>query len=188
MPLLTVAGGAWDGVPLVTKAGGLGTDGALGAAVAAVRAAARDGGADTRPLVAITMGDPCGIGPEIIAKTLAGAGPHRLARFVVIGSPERMQFGVDACAGVTLAVNTVARPEDAKHEPGTIDVYSPFAYDLDRIETGVVGPEAGRCAAEWVIAATKLAVAGRIDAIATAPLNKEARRKRSTVPRNTRPD
>merc|ERR1719498_432010 len=124
------------------------------------------------------MGDPCGIGPEIIAKCMARSECHDLANYVVIGSPQRMKFGIDAAGlGAKLRVLIVSKPGEALCEFGTIDVVSPFKIDHEAITTGVVCPEAGRCAAEWVIAATKFAVDGEIDAIATAPLNKEAMHK-----------
>ena len=172
VPLLALVGGAHDGLAVVTKAGALGSNGALVNAVRAVRSIDASHRASL-PLIGITMGDPCGVGPEIIAKALAKPECHALARFVVIGSAERMQFGIDS-TNTPLTVRVVASPEEALCTLDVIDIVSPFDVDLTQIETGVVGPEAGRCAAEWVIAATKFAVAGSIDAIATAPLNKEA--------------
>ena len=177
VPLLSVVGGAYDGMPVITKAGALGSDQAL---VNSVLAAQRlDVSRRARlPLIGITMGDACGIGPEIIAKSFVRAECHAVARYVVIGSPQRMQFGIDA-AGLTdrLKIRVVPSPADALCELDTIDIVSPFKINHDAIVTGVVCAEAGRCAAEWVIAATKYAVRNEIDAIATAPLNKEAMHK-----------
>ena len=173
VPILKVRGGGSDGKYLCTKSGALGDRHCLVQCVDRIRSFKT--GVDKRPLMGITMGDCCGIGPEIIAKALMRADMKNVAKFVVIGSPERMIFGIDAVAGCTLTVKTVAEPEEALSAPdGVVCVYSPFKYDLTKIKTGIVCPEAGRCSAEWVIAAVKLALAERIAAIVTAPLNKEA--------------
>ena len=173
VPILKVRGGGNNGKYLCTKAGALGDRHCLVQCVDRIRSFKT--GIDKRPLMGITMGDCCGIGPEIIAKALMRTDMKNAAKYVVIGSPERMQFGIDAVAGCTLQVKTVAEPEEANDAPdGVVCVYSPFKYDLSKIKTGVVCPEAGRCSAEWVIAAVKLALAERIAAIVTAPLNKEA--------------
>ena len=136
-------------------------------------------GSDLRPLIGITMGDPCGIGPEIIAKALMRTDMRSVARYVVIGSPHRMAFGINAISGCKLAVKVFTKPEEISqlaqnYNEDTVYVYSPIKHDETKFKTGVVCPEAGRCAAEWVIEAVKLAKANRIAAIATAPLNKEA--------------
>ncbi len=126
-----------------------------------------------RPLMGITMGDPCGIGPEVILKALAHEESYRVCRPLVIGHPEILKRDM-GMAGVRLDVRIVDRPEDGAFECGCIDVWCPIDVDVDQIEIGKVCREAGRAAAEWVIHAVDLAMADRIDGIVTAPLNKEA--------------
>ena len=58
-----------------------------------------------------------------------------------------------------------------------VECYSPIQYEMAHMQQGKVSAEAGRCAAEWVIAAVQLAMAERVDGIVTAPLNKEAMHK-----------
>jgi len=128
---------------------------------------------DKRPLMGITMGDPCGIGPEVILKALAQEESYRACKPLVIGHPEVLYRDM-AMAGVQLDVRVVDRPEDGAFEFGCVDVWCPGDVDMDQIAMGEVCCEAGRAAAEWVIRAVDLAMADRIDGIVTAPLNKEA--------------
>ena len=128
---------------------------------------------DKRPLMGITMGDPCGIGPEVILKAMACEESYRVCKPLVIGHPEILKRDM-AMAGVRLDVRAVERPEDGAFEFGCVDVWCPIDVDMDQIEMGEVCCESGRAAAEWVIRAVDLAMANRIDGIVTAPLNKEA--------------
>ncbi|MCY3870732.1 MAG: 4-hydroxythreonine-4-phosphate dehydrogenase PdxA [Gemmatimonadetes bacterium] len=128
---------------------------------------------DKRPLMGITMGDPCGIGPEVILKALAHEESYRVCKPLVIGHPAILKRDM-AVASVRLDVRVVERPEDGAFEFGCVDVWCPVDVDVDQIEMGEVCCEAGRVAAEWVIRAVDLAMANRIDGIVTAPLNKEA--------------
>ncbi len=130
-------------------------------------------GLDKRPLMGITMGDPCGIGSEVILKALAREESYRVCRPLVIGHPEILKRDM-AMAGVRLDVRVVERPEDGAFEFGGVDIWCPVDVDVGQIAMGEVCREAGRAAAEWVIRAVDLAMADRIDGIVTAPLNKEA--------------
>jgi 4-hydroxythreonine-4-phosphate dehydrogenase len=170
-------GGHCDGMALVTKGGALGTSSALVEAVRAVRAVSAPPLAEDRqslPLLGLTMGDPCGVGPEIIAKALMLQNMHAAARFVVIGAADCMERGIAAVKGCNLKVNIVAQPEDASADTTVVNVWSPFESSMSEMALGIVSIEGGRCATLWVREATRLAVEKRIDAIVTAPLNKEA--------------
>ncbi|MCZ6634997.1 MAG: 4-hydroxythreonine-4-phosphate dehydrogenase PdxA [bacterium] len=168
--LCRVRGGPYDGIPLVTKGGALGEEDAFVRAVDRLKARVDD--AD-RPLLGITMGDVCGVGPEVIAKALAHPEVYRLCRPLVIGHPAVLRAQLEF-VGARISVREVASPEGGRYRAGEIDVWNPLEVDLEQIETGRVCREAGRAAAEWVIAAADLAMVDRIDGIVTAPLNKEA--------------
>jgi len=126
------------------------------------------------PRIAITMGDAAGVGPEVIVKTLAHADLYERCRPIVVGDSERLKKAMDA-TGTHLAVR--ALPVDgiagAKYEAGTID-----CIDLKLIPAelpwGKLSPVAGDAAYQFIKVATDLAVAGEVEAICTAPLNKEA--------------
>ena len=126
-----------------------------------------------RPLLGITLGDSCGVGPEVVLKALAHEQVYRQCRPVVIGHKDILLRDM-AMSGVNLSLKDVATPEEGVFEWGTIDVWSPMEIDISQIHMAQTCKESGRAAAEWVIAAVKLAMAERIDGIITAPLSKEA--------------
>ncbi len=170
-PACRVSGGLCDGLRVITKGGALGQRDTLTRAVRYLERPRAN--PDQLPLLAITMGDVCGVGPEIIAKAFALDDLYRLCRPLVIGDVTAL---TDACRIVdaTLQIRTVEGPEDARFKSGTVDVMNPIALGFDTWEKGVVSPAAGRAAAEWVVEAVALAMAERIDGIVTAPLNKDA--------------
>jgi len=126
----------------------------------------------TPPLVAVTMGDPAGIGPEIIAKTFADPGFHARNRALVVGDAGMLERAAHLL-GVPLRINGIPEPEDAAFEPGTADVLQVGELPLD-LPFGELDARAGDAAFRYLERATRLAGAGRVAAIATAPLNKEA--------------
>ncbi len=128
---------------------------------------------DSRPLVGVTMGDPAGIGPEVIAKGYAAASDH--ARLVVVGNADVLAAAVDIC-GLDLAVRAVAHPEEATGDPSTVEVLDLDEVDAGALERGVVDEAYGRASLAYVERAIDLAVAGEIDAITTAPINKQSTR------------
>jgi 4-hydroxythreonine-4-phosphate dehydrogenase len=126
-----------------------------------------------RPLVGITLGDPAGVGPEIILKALQDADVYETCRPLVIADRAALERAGKAL-GQAPPLNPVASPADGKYTLGTLDLYDVGSPDLDDLEWGKVQDFAGRAAFRYVETATRLALAGEIDAMATAPLNKEA--------------
>lgn len=124
------------------------------------------------PLIAVTMGDPAGIGPEIIAKTFADEDFHDEGRTFVVGDAGIMQK-TTRLLKLPLHVNAIASPEEALFEPDTIDVLAVGELPED-LPFGKLDARAGEAAFRYVEKATELASAGGVGAIATAPLNKEA--------------
>jgi 4-hydroxythreonine-4-phosphate dehydrogenase len=126
----------------------------------------------SRPVVAVTMGDAAGIGPEIIVKALARQQVYDGARPVVVGDAARLGRAVEL-TGVRLGVTAVDGPADARYQRGVVDV-----IDLDCIPAdlpfGKLSAAAGEGAYRFVETAVDLAMRGDVDAICTAPLNKEA--------------
>lgn len=128
-------------------------------------------------LLALTMGDPCGIGPEIIARAVAsGAAPGA----VVLGDVAVMRRAVAQC-GLLLPVARLDDPVDALQlPPGCLGVWAPpglSAADpapLVSLPMGQISARAGAAAACCIEAAAHLALAGRVAAIVTAPVHKEA--------------
>ncbi len=128
---------------------------------------------DDRPLVALTMGDVAGVGPEVIARAWGESPLRTLARPFVIGSRPVLERAL-ACVGVLASVEPIARPEDAHPSARVIPLLEATEVDAASIPPGRVDPRAGRAAYDFLITAIDLALAGRIDALTTLPLHKEA--------------
>src|SRR6476469_969283 len=126
-----------------------------------------------RPLVGVTPGDPAGVGPEITLKALAEADLYELSRPLVIGDRGVLERAAQAI-GVTPRINVIRRPADGRFEVGTIDLLDLANVELDSLEWGQVQAQAGRAAFDYIRTAIELALEGEIEAIATAPINKEA--------------
>ena len=118
------------------------------------------------------MGDPAGIGPEIIAKTFADPDFHARNRALIVGDAGMLERAAQLL-GLPLRINEIPAPEDAAFEPGTADILQVGELPPD-LPFGELDARAGDAAFRYVERATRLASAGRVAAIATAPLNKEA--------------
>ena len=126
-----------------------------------------------RPVIAITMGDPCGIGPEVIVKALAEPAVHALCSPIVVGSLPAMEAAL-ALTGAPLTPRPIETPADADDGPSLVNIIDPQNLDPNQITVGQISPPCGRAAMEWVTAAAHLALDGSVKALATAPVNKEA--------------
>ncbi len=129
-------------------------------------------GAKYRPMIGITMGDAAGVGPEIIVKTLMAKGIYSRCRPVIIGDGGIMERAV-AIVKATATVRRIGDVGEAHFVYGTLDVLDLKNLPLD-LPFARVDARAGRAAYEYVERAVNLAMRGELDAIATAPLNKEA--------------
>ncbi|MEN3303553.1 MAG: 4-phospho-D-threonate 3-dehydrogenase / 4-phospho-D-erythronate 3-dehydrogenase [Pseudonocardia sp.] len=122
------------------------------------------------PLLGLTVGDPAGIGPEVVL-TAARDPRAEVARLVAIGSLAALRSAA-AVVPDAPALRAVSSPAEARFEPGTLDVLT-VPSDV-AVPVGRLSAEAGQIAFEGVERAVDLALAGDIDGIVTAPLNKEA--------------
>jgi 4-hydroxythreonine-4-phosphate dehydrogenase len=128
----------------------------------------------TRPLIAITAGDPCGIGPEVVLKALAHDAVYAQCRPLVVGDARVLRRALGWLPDLDLALNLVAAPDAGRYVAGTVDVLDLHDADPAACPVGQVSAAGGRAAVEAVFRACDLALAGAVDAIATAPLNKAA--------------
>ena len=126
-----------------------------------------------KPAIAITMGDPCGIGPEVVVKALADPRVYASCRPMVIGNTYAMNQAIKA-TGLPLAIRETNDPTTAGEDPATVDVVDIHNLNPEDINVGQLSVPCGKAAMEWVTKAGELALAGIVDGIATAPLNKEA--------------
>jgi 4-hydroxythreonine-4-phosphate dehydrogenase len=126
-----------------------------------------------KPFIAITMGDATGIGPEIIIKSLLKNNIYRICYPIVIGESRTMSKTIKAL-GLSLQLNIIEHAEKAVGQPGTIDIIDLKNLDEKDIMTGKICPACGRAAMEYIERAAELSLTGEIQAIVTAPINKEA--------------
>lgn len=126
---------------------------------------------DRKPVVALTMGDPAGVGSEVIVKGHVRACEY--ATPVVVGDASVLRDAVDVCQS-SLPVRSIDGPDEARDDPDTVDV-----IDLDNVDDlsyGDLREEYGEASLEYVERAIELARSGAVDAITTAPINKQATR------------
>ena len=129
--------------------------------------------ANYRPITAITMGDPAGIGPEIVVGTMLDKEIHEVCRPFVIGSIAIMDRAAKVL-GKELKYNKISDPDEAKYEYGVVDIMETGDYDTDSIVWGEVQELAGRMSVDWIMKSIELGMAKKIDAVSTAPTHKRA--------------
>lgn len=128
----------------------------------------------TLPILAVTIGDVAGIGPEITAKSLLGHDDVRTRCVpIVIGDEAAMRRGVLDVGGDPAAIRVITSVADARNEPGTIELLQ-TGPSLEHVEQGVLSAAAGDASYRFVVEACRLARAGEVQGIVTAPLNKAA--------------
>ncbi len=125
------------------------------------------------PWIAVTMGDPAGIGPEVVARAVTDAEVLDVAAPLVVGDARVM---ADALRLVGAAATVVPVQDVPARRPSTEEV---FVLDLHNVPwpglpRGRVSADAGRASYAYVEQAVRLALAGKVAAVATAPINKEA--------------
>jgi 4-hydroxythreonine-4-phosphate dehydrogenase len=124
------------------------------------------------PIIAITMGDAAGIGPEIIMKALARPEVRTLCRALVVGDAARLR-SAGTIVGTSLEVNSLNEPRQARYAQGTVE-----CIDLKLVPPehpySVVSALCGEAAYRYIERAVSIVAAGLADAICTAPLSKEA--------------
>lgn len=138
-------------------------------------AAANSTDQDSRPFIAVTMGDGAGVGPEVTVGALVAENAYRDCRPVVIGDTYRLRLGAKAL-GVEADIVEVASVGEAVFEPGRINVIDPKLLPAD-LPWGQESAEAGNAAYHYIRIACELGMSGQVQGICTAPLNKAALHK-----------
>ncbi|MCX7710589.1 MAG: 4-hydroxythreonine-4-phosphate dehydrogenase PdxA [Clostridia bacterium] len=126
-----------------------------------------------RPVIGIPMGDPAGIGPEIIVKSLLDKKLYEVCKPLVIGNYEVLAQAVRIC-GLDMKLNTIGKAEAGTYKAGTIDVIDLGNVDIKSLEIGKVQALGGSAAFEYIQKAVELASGKEVAAIATTPINKES--------------
>jgi 4-hydroxythreonine-4-phosphate dehydrogenase len=125
------------------------------------------------PVLAVTMGDPAGIGPEIAIKTFAKQETYLKCKPVLVGHAVTITDTLHQL-GTKLQTNCIQKISDAKFKFGTIDIISIGENYTDIIEKGKISAEAGDIAFKSVVKAIELAKTKEVDGTVTGPIHKEA--------------
>ncbi|MGE5192593.1 MAG: 4-hydroxythreonine-4-phosphate dehydrogenase PdxA [Deltaproteobacteria bacterium] len=125
------------------------------------------------PRIALTLGDVAGIGPEVVARASCDARLPTWCRPIVVGHPEVLRRAVQKW-GRGLDVQPVERIDATTPEGNAIPCWNPGSDAAAAVPPGHNDPRAGRAAYECLVAATRAALADRVDAVVTAPLSKAA--------------
>lgn len=125
-----------------------------------------------KPIIAVPLGDPAGIGPEIVVKSLA-SDELKDSKIVVIGDKKIVEQACKIC-DVDFKILPIASVEEAVFERGTINLIEIDNIDLEKFEFGKVSAMCGKAAFEYIEESIKLAMERKVDAVATPPINKES--------------
>ena len=129
---------------------------------------------DDRPLIAVTVGDPAGIGPEIVVKALSHADVYSAVRPIVFSDRTVLSRALESTSR-TASINVIADPSQGRYEHGCLDL-----VDVGSLKNGItpgqISAEGGQAAFDYLDSAITFALDGRLDGLATAPINKESLR------------
>ncbi|SKA58549.1 4-hydroxythreonine-4-phosphate dehydrogenase [Succinivibrio dextrinosolvens DSM 3072] len=129
----------------------------------------------TKPLIAVPIGDPAGVGPEIVVKTLVSDEAMDVADVIVIGDHQIIEQAIKI-TNVKLTVNIVNSPKDGKYQKGVLNLIDLNNIDMSRFAFGKVNGMCGKAAYEYIAKSIELAMNREVLAVATPPINKESLR------------
>ena len=128
---------------------------------------------EKRPLLAVSVGDPAGIGPEIALKALLIPEIYNICRPLLVGEVEMMKQAKQF-SKLDMEIHPVASPDEGRYVHGTADVLDMGNIELASITHKKVSAECGRASFEYVKKVIELALEGKVDGTVTGPINKEA--------------
>ncbi|MBQ6075081.1 MAG: 4-hydroxythreonine-4-phosphate dehydrogenase PdxA [Lachnospiraceae bacterium] len=126
-----------------------------------------------KPLIAVTLGDPAGIGPEIVVRSIADKDLFRITDCIVVGDRKVVANAIKI-TGEDVTLNVVADPAEGDYREGVLNLIDLDNVDMDRFEFGKVNAMCGKAAFEYIEKSIQLTMAGKADAVATTPINKES--------------
>jgi len=126
-----------------------------------------------KPIIAIPLGDPAGIGPEIVVKALADPQVRKTARCVIIGHPGVVENAYKITEQ-PMKTNVINHPAQGDYRDGVLNLVPVNNIDVEKLVLGEISGMCGKAAYEYIAKSIELANAGMADAVATTPINKEA--------------
>lgn len=128
---------------------------------------------ENRPLIAITIGDPAGIGPEVVVKALSDKALYDICRPLVIGEGATVRAAIELTRK-PLVLHSVEKASDTLGNFGVVDILDMHNLAWDKAKIGVISAECGRASMAFLEKAMQLALHREITAMVNAPINKEA--------------
>ena len=125
------------------------------------------------PVLAITMGDPAGIGPEIAAKAIGKNTIYHSCNPVLIGNVSIMENAIKL-TGADFSINKITEMSQADFREGVLNIYEVGGVNTENIRLGEISAEAGDLAFCIIKTAIDLAMQGKVDGIVTGPVHKES--------------
>jgi 4-hydroxythreonine-4-phosphate dehydrogenase len=125
------------------------------------------------PRLAFTLGDAAGIGPELLARSWLDPNLHQWCVPLAVGNPTVLRRAVDLVGG-GLTVVEIDAPEQSAADPQVLGCLAAGTEEVLDVPPATIDPRTGRAAYDCLVLAAELALAGRIDGLVTAPLNKHA--------------
>jgi 4-phospho-D-threonate 3-dehydrogenase / 4-phospho-D-erythronate 3-dehydrogenase len=126
-----------------------------------------------RPVIALTLGDPAGIGPEIVVKALSENACHAVSKPLVYGDSSIISKALERFTPGTL-MRVIKEPGEIQGRQGVVEVVDVNVLGSMDVVPGLVSAPCGKAAFAYIEAAVKDALDGTVGGIATAPINKEA--------------
>lgn len=126
-----------------------------------------------RPIIGIPLGDPAGVGPEIVVKSLNSDEIYEVSKPVVIGDKSTIEQAMKFC-DIKLHINVIEDPKNGLYTKGTVDLIDLNNIDIKTFKIGQVQAEGGRAAFDYIKTTIDLALEKKVDAMATTPINKES--------------
>ena len=128
-----------------------------------------------KSLIAVPIGDPAGVGPEIVAKSVASKEVFDAADCIIVGDKTIMENAIQI-TGANLTVHVINEPGEGDFREGILNLIDLKNVDMDQFEFGRVNGMCGKAAYAYIAKSIELANAGKVDAVATTPINKESLR------------
>jgi 4-hydroxythreonine-4-phosphate dehydrogenase len=129
-----------------------------------------------KPVIAVVIGDPAGVGPEVCVKAFAALPPQPNSRLLLIGSHDVLRDALQIC-NVTLSMHRIEDVGDATFNDGSTPVLDPGNLAFGSYRMGTASAACGAASFEWVRIANQLCSEGRIQGFVMGPVNAEALRR-----------
>ena len=124
-----------------------------------------------KPCIVAPIGDPAGVGPEILVKAFADAQTQKYANCVAIGDKQIVEDAIKI-TGVPLKLKVIAEPAEGNYDANTLNLININNIDMAKFTRGKVAGMCGRAAYQYIEKSIELTMAHKADAVATTPINK----------------